>query len=88
MFGASDRWGAQKKNRRKTMDQTIAQSQAITEKDREMARKCIECKVCRSARKSQRGLAYWFVKTVEGGMCPYCKAYEKVYGRKAYEKGN
>jgi hypothetical protein len=57
----------------------------ITEKDREMAKKCVECPVCSKARVKQRGFAFWFVKTIEGGMCPYCKAYEKVYGRKAHE---
>jgi hypothetical protein len=58
---------------------------AITDKDRAMARKCMECPVCKGARKAQRGLLFWLVKTVEGGVCPYCKAYEKVYGRKAHE---
>ena len=29
--------------------------------------------------------AYWFVKKIEGSVCPQCKAYEKVYGRKAHE---
>lgn len=57
----------------------------ITEKDRRMARKCIECPVCKRARVKQRGLAYWFVKHIEDGMCPNCKAYEKVYGKKAHE---
>ena len=57
----------------------------ITEKDREMAKKCVECPMCSRARVKQKGFAYWFVKTIEGGMCPYCKAYEKVYGRKAHE---
>ena len=57
----------------------------ITEKDMEMAQKCIECPVCRHARKKQRGIAYWFVKKIEGGFCPYCRAYEKVYGQKAHE---
>lgn len=58
---------------------------AITEKDREMARKCLECPVCSYARRKQRGLVYFFVRFVEGGVCPYCKAYERVYGRKAHE---
>lgn len=62
------------------MDQT-----AITEKDREMARKCLECPVCSHARRKQGGLAYFLVRFVEGGVCPYCKAYERVYGRKAHE---
>lgn len=57
----------------------------ITDKDREKARRCLECPVCSHARKKQRGIAYWFVKTIESGMCPYCMAYEKVYGRKAHE---
>ncbi len=57
----------------------------ITEKDRELAKKCVACPVCSRARKKQRGIAFWFVKNVEGGMCPACKAYEKVYGRKPHE---
>ncbi len=57
----------------------------ITDKDREMAKKCVECPVCKHARTKQKGLIYLFVKKIEGGMCPYCKAYEKVYGRKAHE---
>jgi hypothetical protein len=30
-------------------------------------------------------LAYWFVKHIENGLCPYCQAYERVYGKKAHE---
>jgi hypothetical protein len=45
----------------------------------------MECPVCNHARKKQRGIVFWFVKTIEGGLCPYCKAYERVYGRKAHE---
>lgn len=62
--------------------------QVITDKDRENAKFCLECPVCSHAREKQRGLAYWFVKTVEGGLCPKCKAYEKVYGRKPHEPLN
>lgn len=57
----------------------------ITDKDRELAQRCLDCAVCNHARKKQRGLAFWFVKAIEGALCPYCKAYEKVYGRKAHE---
>ncbi|HNT75373.1 MAG TPA: hypothetical protein PKH77_10175 [Anaerolineae bacterium] len=59
----------------------------ITDKDREMALFCKEqCPICKQGRKRQRGLLYWFVKNVEPRLgCPYCAAYEKVYGRKAYE---
>ncbi len=56
----------------------------ITEKDRKMAQLCVDCKLCRHARAKQKGIAFWFVKKIEGTICPYCKAYEKVYGRKAH----
>lgn len=58
---------------------------AITDKDRARAQVCEECPVCSRAREKQRGLAYWFVKKVERRLCPYCRAYERVYGLKAYE---
>jgi len=36
--------------------------------------------------KEQKGFWFWFVKNIEPKLnCPYCKAYAKVYGRKAYE---
>lgn len=57
----------------------------ITDRDREMAKQCLECPVCGMARKKQKGIAYWFVKKIEGGICPYCRAYERVYGKKAHE---
>lgn len=57
----------------------------ITDKDRAMAQRCVTCPVCTRARKNQKGLAFWFVKTIEGSVCPYCKAYERVYGRKAHQ---
>ncbi len=57
----------------------------ITEKDRVLAQKCLTCPVCTRARKNQKGIAYWFVQAIEGSICPRCKAYERVYGRKAHE---
>ena len=57
----------------------------ISEKDKRMARSCMECPVCSRARKKQRGIAYWFVKHIENGICPNCAAYERVYGKKAHE---
>ena len=57
------------------------QAQAITDKDRALAIKCVECLVCKHAPVKQRGFAFWFVKTIEGSIRPACKAYEKVYGR-------
>ena len=57
----------------------------LSEKDKDMAKRCLECPVCTHARKKQRGIAYWFVKHIEGGVCPYCAAYERLYGKKAHE---
>ena len=57
----------------------------ITDKDRAKAQKCVECFACKQARKKQKGLAFWFVKLIEGSICPYCKVYERVYGHKAHE---
>ncbi|MDP8254312.1 MAG: hypothetical protein P9M14_01050 [Candidatus Alcyoniella australis] len=59
--------------------------QQITDRDRKLAQGCVNCPVCNRARTKQRGLAYWFVKRIEGGVCPQCQAYERVYGRKAHE---
>ncbi len=58
---------------------------AVTVRDRAMARRCVECPVCTRARRRQRGFAFWFVRRIEGSVCPYCRAYERVYGRKAHE---
>jgi hypothetical protein len=52
---------------------------------RSLALVCTVCPVCRTARKNQKGLLYSFVKTIEGRFCPFCMAYEKVYGKKAHE---
>ncbi|MDM8008176.1 MAG: hypothetical protein QUV05_18715 [Phycisphaerae bacterium] len=60
----------------------------VSPRDRQMAQRCVECPVCSRARTKQRGLAFWLVKSVEGSLCPYCKAYERVYGRKAHEPVN
>ncbi len=57
----------------------------ITEQDRKLAQTCLTCCLCTTARRTQRGLIFWFVKRLEGSVCPACKAYERVYGRKAHE---
>jgi len=59
-------------------------SYLITNEDKRMARICENCLICRHARKKQRGIAFQFVKAIEGRLCPFCKAYEKVHGRKAH----
>jgi hypothetical protein len=30
-------------------------------------------------------VAFWFVEQVGGSVCPFCRAYEKVYGRKSHQ---
>ena len=50
-----------------------------------LAKVCGVCPVCIRARNKQRGLAYQFVKKVDRTLCPFCRAYEKVHGRKSYE---
>jgi uncharacterized protein (DUF169 family) len=59
-------------------------SDNISEEDRQRAEQCRNCPVCQKARAQQRGLAFWFVKNVEGGRCPNCTSYAKVYGRPAH----
>ena len=53
--------------------------------DRVLASVCANCPACRHARKTQEGAIFSFVKKVEGNVCPFCQAYERVYGRKSYE---
>ena len=55
--------------------------------DRVMARACAFCPACNIARKKQQGVAYNLVKTVEIRVCPFCRAYERVQGRKAHAAG-
>ncbi|MHB8137330.1 MAG: hypothetical protein ACYDGO_02960 [Smithellaceae bacterium] len=57
----------------------------ITDRDRKMAKVCVSCLVCKHARKKQQGAAFWFVQKIEEGLCPFCKAFERVYGRKAHQ---
>lgn len=53
--------------------------------DGALAKVCAACPICRHARRRQRGLAFWLVKHVESRLCPFCRAYERVYGRSAHE---
>jgi hypothetical protein len=56
----------------------------ITNRTRALAERSANCVVCQRARRKQAGLAFWLVKTFEG-LCPFCRAYEKVHGRKSHE---
>lgn len=58
---------------------------APTAGDRRLAAVCEKCPLCRTARRKQRGLAFWFVRKVEHRLCPACRAYERVHGRKAHQ---
>lgn len=53
--------------------------------DRKLAAVCARCLVCRRARRNPRGLAAALVRTVESRVCPFCRAYERVYGRPAHQ---
>lgn len=57
----------------------------VTQLDRSFARMCELCPVCRHASHSQKGIAYSIAKNVEANICPFCRAYEKVHGKKAHE---
>jgi len=50
-----------------------------------LARVCLHCPVCKQARRQQCGTAFWFVTKIERGACPFCRAYERIHGRKAHE---
>ena len=58
---------------------------SISAKDQWMAQKCVDCKLCSYARGKQKGVLFWIVKNIEPRICPFCRAYERVYGRKAHE---
>jgi hypothetical protein len=60
---------------------------SVTRSDRWLARVCVNCPVCRQARRRQTGVFFRLVQKVERGLCPFCRAYERVYGRPAHEAG-
>ena len=63
----------------------MSQADATT-LDLALARVCELCPVCLHARYHQKGIVYDFVKKIEGNVCPFCQAYERVHGKKAHEK--
>jgi hypothetical protein len=50
-----------------------------------LAKVCVNCPVCRHARRKQRGLAFWFVSKVERKVCFFGRAYGRAFGRKPHE---
>jgi hypothetical protein len=61
------------------------ESKKPSKRDLALAKVCVNCLLCRHARKRQRGLAFWLTGNVERRICPFCRAYERVYGRKPNE---
>ncbi len=53
--------------------------------DRLLAKVCENCPLCRHARRKQAGLCYSFVRHIDQKICPFCRAYERLYGRKSHE---
>jgi hypothetical protein len=43
------------------------------------------CPVCTRAREKGKGVLYTVVR-LEEELCPACRSYKKVYGKKAHEK--
>lgn len=58
------------------------------EHDLYMAKVCLACRMCRHAREKQKGTAFWLVKHIERKICPYCQAYQRIFGRYAHEATN
>jgi rubrerythrin len=54
--------------------------------DKALANVCLNCPVCRRARNRQRGAAFWLVRNIESRTCPFCRAFERVFDRKAHER--
>ena len=63
---------------------TVVNEPILSERTRALAQRSVNCVVCQRARRKQAGFAFWVVKTFEG-LCPFCRAYEKVHGRKSHE---
>ncbi|AAR33592.1 hypothetical protein KIP69_01355 [Geobacter sulfurreducens] len=54
--------------------------------DKALAKVCELCPVCLHARYHQQGVVFEFVRNVERDICPFCKAYERVHGKKSHER--
>lgn len=67
------------------MNPMVMADSSSSKLDRALAWVCRACPVCRRARGRQAGVAFWLVTRVERQLCPFCRAYERVYGRKAHE---
>lgn len=59
-------------------------TRSVTSMDRALAKVCEFCPVCRTARRTQSGGIYDFVRYAEAKFCPFCKAYGRVHCRPAH----
>jgi hypothetical protein len=57
----------------------------VSRLDRLLAAVCVHGPVCRTARRRPRGAAWQLVRRVEARVCPFCRAFARVYGRPAHE---
>jgi hypothetical protein len=53
--------------------------------DKALAKVCENCPVCQRARRKQRGLAFAFVKKIEGAICLFGRSYRQVHNRQPHE---
>lgn len=61
-------------------------TRTVTTMDRALGKVCEYCPVCRTARKTQSGAIYNFVRFAEAKFCPFCRAYGRVHGHPAHER--
>lgn len=64
---------------------THPQPLPISALDRMLANVCASCPACRHARTTQQGVVFNFVNRIENKICPFCRAYARVHGRKPHE---
>jgi len=68
-----------------TVAGTVTNSEFNSNQPSTLAKVCVNCPVCRRARRKQKGLAFWLVSKVERKLCLFGRAYERAFGRKPHE---
>ena len=70
------------------MEESTALSEKFDEKTLKRAKFCLNtCPMCVLGRKEEKGVFTTMVKLESRlNMCPYCRAYKKVYGVPPYQK--
>lgn len=69
------------------MDQGGDMAEQFDEKTQKRADVCLnKCSTCKKGREKQSGFSFKLVKLEDKlNICPWCKAYRKVYGVPAWE---